>query len=140
MENVLLTIHLILALFLIGAVLLQRSEGGAIFGSGGGLITARGATTALSKVTWGLAIAFIVTSIVLTGVAANRAASDRLLEGVTAPVPADQPVPADLLKLPPAPAPAPVPATTAPAPAPATPVPDAPLPAAPAPIAPAPSQ
>ncbi|MBK0400192.1 preprotein translocase subunit SecG [Limibaculum sp. M0105] len=68
MENVVLVIHLILALCLIGVVLLQRSEGGAlgIGGGGGGLVSARGATTALSKITWFLAIGFITTSITLT--------------------------------------------------------------------------
>ncbi|MCL5775873.1 preprotein translocase subunit SecG [Limibaculum sp. FT325] len=68
MENVVLVIHLILAICLIAVVLLQRSEGGAlgIGGGGGGLVSARGATTALSKITWFLAIGFITTSISLT--------------------------------------------------------------------------
>ena len=68
MENVVLIIHLIIALFLIAVVLLQRSEGGAlgIGGGGGGLVSQRGAATALSKVTWLLAIGFICTSILLT--------------------------------------------------------------------------
>ena len=35
MENVVLTIHLILALLLIGVVLLQRNEGGGLLSSGG---------------------------------------------------------------------------------------------------------
>lgn len=67
MENVVLTIHLILALLLIGVVLLQRSEGGGLgIGGGGGTMSARGAATALSKLTWIFAAAFIVTSITLT--------------------------------------------------------------------------
>lgn len=67
MENVVLTIHLILALLLIGAVLLQRSEGGGLgIGGGGGTASARGAATAMTKVTWIFAAAFIVTSITLT--------------------------------------------------------------------------
>lgn len=68
MENVILTIHLILALLLIGVVLLQRSEGGGlgIGGGGGGTMSARGAATALTKLTWIFAAAFIVTSITLT--------------------------------------------------------------------------
>ena len=37
MENVILAIHLILALLLIGVVLLQRSEGGGL-GMGGGAV------------------------------------------------------------------------------------------------------
>ena len=67
MENVVLTIHLILALLLIGVVLLQRSEGGGLgIGGGGGTMSARGAATALTKLTWIFASAFIVTSITLT--------------------------------------------------------------------------
>ncbi|MEL7137944.1 MAG: preprotein translocase subunit SecG [Pseudomonadota bacterium] len=68
MESVVLVVHLIIALCLIAVVLLQRSEGGAlgIGGGGGGLVSQRGAASALSKVTWGLAIAFICTSITLT--------------------------------------------------------------------------
>jgi preprotein translocase subunit SecG len=68
MENVVLTIHLILALLLIGVVLLQRSEGGGlgIGGGGGGTMSARGAATAMTKLTWLFAVAFIITSITLT--------------------------------------------------------------------------
>ncbi len=68
MQNVVLIIHLIIALCLIGVVLLQRSEGGAlgIGGGGGGLVSQRGAATALSKITWALAIGFLCTSIFLT--------------------------------------------------------------------------
>jgi preprotein translocase subunit SecG len=68
MENVVLTIHLILALLLIGVVLLQRSEGGGlgIGGGGGGTMSARGAATAMTKLTWIFATAFIVTSMTLT--------------------------------------------------------------------------
>ena len=74
MLNIVLIIHLIIALFLIAVVLLQRSEGGALGmgGGGGGMVSARGAATALSKVTWMLAIAFICTSILLTILAGGR--------------------------------------------------------------------
>ena len=78
MEQVVLTIHLILALCLIIVVLLQRSEGGAlgIGGGGGGLVTGRGVATALSKLTWVFAIAFIATSLTLTVLSArDRGAS-----------------------------------------------------------------
>ena len=72
MENVVLTIHLILALLLIGVVLLQRSEGGGLgIGGGGGTVSARGAATALTKLTWIFATAFIVTSVTLTILAAR---------------------------------------------------------------------
>lgn len=77
MLNIVLIVHLIIALFLIAVVLLQRSEGGALGmgGGGGGLVSARGAATALSKVTWGLAIAFICTSIFLTVLSGGRTPS-----------------------------------------------------------------
>jgi preprotein translocase subunit SecG len=40
MENVILVVHLILAICLIGVVLLQRSEGGGLgMGGGGGVVT-----------------------------------------------------------------------------------------------------
>ncbi|MGF1447544.1 MAG: preprotein translocase subunit SecG [Pikeienuella sp.] len=67
METVLLILHLIIAVCLIAVVLLQKSEGGAlgIGGGGGGMVGSRGTGTPLSKVTWGLATAFIATSITL---------------------------------------------------------------------------
>ncbi|GIR85041.1 MAG: hypothetical protein CM15mP85_16650 [Rhodobacterales bacterium] len=59
MENIVLTIHLILALALVGIVLLQRSEGGGLGlgggGGGDGIMSGRGTATALSKITWLLA-------------------------------------------------------------------------------------
>lgn len=76
MQNIVLVIHLLLALLLIGAVLLQRSEGGALGiggGGGGSLMSGRGAATALQKATWALAAAFIVTSLVLTFFAIEQA-------------------------------------------------------------------
>ena len=77
METIVLVVHLIIAVVLIAVVLLQRSEGGAlgIGGGGGGLVSQRGAATALSKVTWALAIGFLCTSIILTvlsGTTTNR--------------------------------------------------------------------
>ena len=84
MENVVLTIHLLLALALIGVVLLQRSEGGGLgMGGGGGAMTGRAAATALGKVTWILAAAFIVTSITLTIIAAQNAAGISVLDRLT---------------------------------------------------------
>ena len=73
MHAVVLTIHLLLALALILVVLLQRSEGGGlgIGGGGGGIMTSRGAATALSKLTWAIGIAFVVTSLTLTILAAR---------------------------------------------------------------------
>lgn len=82
MEQVVLIIHLILAVVLIAVVLLQRSEGGALGmgGGGGGLVSSRGAATALSKVTWGLAIAFIATSLTLTVLAAQQRGASAVID------------------------------------------------------------
>ena len=82
MENVVLTVHLILAVLLIGVVLLQRSEGGGLGmgGGGGGVMTGRQAANALSRVTWILAIAFLITSLVLTVIAARNASSGSIVD------------------------------------------------------------
>lgn len=84
MENVILTIHLILALLLIGVVLLQRSEGGGlgIGGGGNGAISARGAATALTKLTWIFAIAFIITSMTLTVLATNGSKTGSVVDAL----------------------------------------------------------
>ena len=83
MENVVLIIHLLLALTLIGVVLLQRSEGGGLgmgSGGGGGAMTGRSAASALAKVTWILAIAFIITSMTLTIIAAQKSAGSSVID------------------------------------------------------------
>jgi preprotein translocase subunit SecG len=98
MQAVILTIHLLIALALILVVLMQRSEGGGlgIGGGGGGIMTSRGAATALSKVTWALGIAFVVTSLTLTILAAHGSRSGSVLDtlGVGAPAPATTEAPA----------------------------------------------
>ena len=130
MENVVLVIHLMLALGIIAVVLLQRSEGGGLgMGGGGGVMTGRGAATALGRATWWLAGAFMVTSLGLTIIAAENAGGASVVDRITdAPAPA-APVgavpglgdgsllpPVDgLTPLVPAPAPDAAPATEAPA-------------------------
>lgn len=75
METVLIVIHLMIVVALVGVVLLQRSEGGALGigggGGGGNFMSARGAANALTRTTAILAAAFFATSIglgVLSGV------------------------------------------------------------------------
>ncbi|MBG1231536.1 preprotein translocase subunit SecG [Aestuariivirga litoralis] len=66
---VLLAVHLVIALFLIGLVMLQKSEGGALGiggGGGGSLFSSRGVGSALTRATAILATAFFLTSIGLT--------------------------------------------------------------------------
>ena len=65
----LILIHVIVCAALIGIVLLQSGKGGGLAGLGGGatqaVVGGRGATDVLSKITEGLAIAFMVMSFVL---------------------------------------------------------------------------
>jgi preprotein translocase subunit SecG len=92
MENVVLTIHLILALLLIGVVLLQRSEGGGLGmggGGAGGAMAARGAATAMTKLTWIFAAAFIVTSITLTILATRGSNEGSVVDSAVADAPAE---------------------------------------------------
>jgi preprotein translocase subunit SecG len=82
MNNIILTIHLILALLLISAVLMQRSEGGGLGstgGSDGGLMSGRSAATAMTKLTWFFASAFLLTSITLTVIAANESSKKSVI-------------------------------------------------------------
>jgi len=95
MQAVILTVHLLLALALILVVLLQRSEGGGLgMGGGGGVMTSRGAATALSKVTWAIGIAFVITSLTLTILAAHDSGQGSVIDragteaGTEAPAPA----------------------------------------------------
>lgn len=83
MENVILVVHLILALSLVGVVLMQRSEGGLGGlggGGGGGTAGSRPAPTAMTKFTWILAIAFICTSVALTIIAAQNSAGASVID------------------------------------------------------------
>jgi len=89
MSVVILVIHLMIAIALVGSVLLQRSEGGALGiggsgGGGGGFMSGRGAANALTRTTTILAFAFFVTSISLTLLARNSDAPSSIFDG-TAP-------------------------------------------------------
>jgi preprotein translocase subunit SecG len=82
MSTVLLVIHALIAVTLIGVVLLQRSEGGAlgIGGGSGGFMTGRGAANFLTRVTAGLAAGFFATSILLSMIATRHAGPHSVLE------------------------------------------------------------
>jgi preprotein translocase subunit SecG len=77
MQTVLLVVHLLIAMGLIGVILLQRSEGGAlgIGGGSGNLFSSRGVGNALTRATAILAACFFVTSIALTILASDRGGS-----------------------------------------------------------------
>jgi preprotein translocase subunit SecG len=133
MEVVVLVIHLFIALGLIGVILLQRSEGGALGigggGTGGGLFSARGAANVLTRTTAYLATAFFITSIALSLLAKHGATKGSILDGAATSQPAAPALP-ELPQGKPA-DPAAVPDPTAPsAPAAASPAPSAPKPPA----------
>jgi preprotein translocase subunit SecG len=72
MTSVLLVIHVMVAAALVGVVLLQRSEGGALgIGGGGGFMTGRSAGNALTKTTSVLAACFFATSLALSLLASH---------------------------------------------------------------------
>jgi preprotein translocase subunit SecG len=91
MLTIVLVVHLMLALSLIGVVLLQKSEGGALGMGGGGMsgfMTGRTTANLLTRTTAVLAACFFVTSITLAVLAANQRAPRSLVDQ-----PAQAPVP-----------------------------------------------
>jgi preprotein translocase subunit SecG len=81
MTTILLILHLMIAAALVGVVLLQRSEGGALgIGGGGGFMTGRGAANFLTRVTAGLAAAFFATSMALTLLATRPAGTRSIFD------------------------------------------------------------
>lgn len=96
METVLLVIHVIISLALIGMVLIQRSESdGFGLGSGGGsnFMTGRAAANFLTRTTAILATLFILNSLALGIIAANRSSTsiiDAIEESAEPVVPANE--------------------------------------------------
>ena len=86
MEAFLLTVHLMVAVAMIIAILLQRSEGGAlgIGGSQGSFMSARGAGDLLTKTTKWLAIVFLANSLLLGWLASQK--TDTFDEVLSEPV------------------------------------------------------
>ena len=89
MTTILLIIHLVIALALVGVILLQRSEGGALGigggggGAGGGLggfMSGRASANLLTRTTAFLAVGFIATSMTLAILASNRSAPTSILD------------------------------------------------------------
>ena len=84
MENFILIINIILAILLIGSVLLQKSEGGAL-GLGASqesFISSRSAGSFLTKSTAIIATLFIITSISLTIISKENLPTKSVLESV----------------------------------------------------------
>ena len=106
MGLIVLSIHLVVCLCLIGLVLLQRSEGGALGmggGGGGALMSGRGAADALAKMTSVAGGFFIVTSLALTLISGAASTGGRSVmdllpasqsaPATTAPATTEQPAP-----------------------------------------------
>ena len=84
MENFILIINIILAVLLVGIILLQRSEGGAL-GLGvsqDNFVSSRSAGSFLTKTTAILATLFIITSISLTIISKEEYSSTSVLEKI----------------------------------------------------------
>ena len=87
MINILLTLHVILAVALIVVILLQRSDGGALGGIGGGvsfggILSSRGSANFLTRLTAILAAAFIANSLGLAILESNNKEDESILEEI----------------------------------------------------------
>ena len=73
MQTVVIVVHLMIVAVLIGAVLLQKSEGGGLgMGGGAGFMSSRGTANLLTRTTAILAAGFFVTSLWLAWIAGLR--------------------------------------------------------------------
>lgn len=91
MYTIILIFHVIICILLVLTVLIQQGKGaeiGAVFGSSEAIFGSSGPVSLIGKVTTGLAIVFMVTSLSLTYLSAHRG-TDSIMEGVkvTAPQP-----------------------------------------------------
>ncbi|MBT6095035.1 MAG: preprotein translocase subunit SecG [Rhodospirillaceae bacterium] len=92
MITVILVIHLLIAIGLVGVILIQRSEGGALGmgggggGGGGGFMTGRAAADLLTRTTGILATGFFITSISLAILANQSGESTSILDQGAAPI------------------------------------------------------
>ena len=87
MQAVAIVVHLMIVAVLIGAVLLQKSEGGGLgMGGGAGFMSSRGTSNLLTRTTAILAAGFFVTSLYL----AWSAGADRKPSSILGTPPATQ--------------------------------------------------
>ena len=82
MQTLLIVVHLMIVAAMIGAVLLQRSEGGGLgIGSTGGFLTSRGTANVLTRTTAILAGLFFLTSLGLSILAGVERKPHSILQG-----------------------------------------------------------
>jgi preprotein translocase subunit SecG len=94
---ILFVVHVLIALALIGVVLLQKSEGGALGMGGGGMsgfMTGRSTANLLTRTTAFLAIAFFATSVLLVVLSNASHAPRSILDSGAPPPPAAPTAPA----------------------------------------------
>lgn len=84
-STVLLVAHIIFVAIMIGLILLQKSEGGALGMGGGGLMTARGTANLLTRSTAVMATLFFVSTLVLAMNFKGSKSSESILDAA-APV------------------------------------------------------
>ena len=84
MENIILALNIILAIFLVVVILIQKSEGGALGlgASQDSFISSRSAGGVLTKLTAIIATLFIITSISLTIMSKEEFSSSSVLERI----------------------------------------------------------
>ncbi len=93
MYTAVIVIHIIVCVFLVLSVLLQKGKGaeiGAVFGSSEALFGSTGPITFLNKMTTVVAVIFMITSLTLTYLSAHKG-SGSVMEGVSAPKPVTAP-------------------------------------------------
>ena len=97
MDTVILVIHVLSALALVAMILVQRSEGGALSGLGGGnpsagIMSARGTASALTRITAILATIFMVSALLLASAITHNDNAKTIMEQVEEPKADDVPL------------------------------------------------
>ena len=101
MYTILIVVHVIVCVFLVLTVLLQQGKGaaiGAVFGSSDTIFGSAGPASLLHKLTTGLAVLFMVSSLVLTYLSAHKV-EDSIMQDVevtTSPVTTEPVEPAEI--------------------------------------------
>jgi preprotein translocase subunit SecG len=96
MSTVLLVVHLMIAAALVGIVLVQKSEGGALgIGGGGGMFAGRGKANLMTRATAALGAAFFTTSLLLTIISQRGTAPTSVLDKPAATAPANPAAPGE---------------------------------------------
>ena len=94
MQQILIVVHLVIVLALVGVILLQRSDSGALGGLGGGggglsgFMTGRGQANALTRATAILATCFFLTSIGLAILSGSASKPRSVIDDAASKLPA----------------------------------------------------